>query len=192
MPSGPGVISDELISQIIQHVNGRVDTVLLTSRTDADSLIEQHRMCSTSMLQLVADVSIATLQRLRIELPEVKLIKVVHVVDETAIAIAQRLAPHVDALLLDSYSTHGSTRQLGGTGAAHDWAISRAICDTVTVPVLLAGGLRASNVGEALQRVKSFGVDVCSGVRSNDLLDNEKLVAFVAAARATRLAAQIG
>jgi len=68
---------------------------------------------------------------------------------------------------------------------SHDWAISARIRAESPVPVYLAGGLNASNVGEAIATVEPFGVDVCSGVRTNGKLDVEKLSAFVDAVAAT-------
>jgi phosphoribosylanthranilate isomerase len=49
--------------------------------------------------------------------------------------------------------------------------------------VFLAGGLNAGNVADAIRRVRPFGVDLCSGVRTAGNLDESKLIAFVQAAR---------
>jgi phosphoribosylanthranilate isomerase len=49
------------------------------------------------------------------------------------------------------------------------------------VPVFLAGGLHAGNVREAIQKVQPFGVDVCSGVRTEGKLDPNKLDSFIRA-----------
>ncbi len=81
------------------------------------------------------------------------------------------VAAAVDAILLDSGNPSLSTKVLGGTGRAHDWAVSRRIRDSVSVPVFLAGGLNPENVGKAITQVAPFGVDVCSGLRTNGRLD---------------------
>jgi phosphoribosylanthranilate isomerase len=73
-------------------------------------------------------------------------------------------------------------KELGGTGRVHDWSVSRAIRQRVDVPLYLAGGLKAENVADAIRAVAPFGVDVCSGVRTDGKLDERKLVAFMAAA----------
>jgi phosphoribosylanthranilate isomerase len=73
--------------------------------------------------------------------------------------------------------------RLGGTGRSHDWALSRRIREDATVPVFLAGGLRASNVASAIRDVEPFGIDLCPGVRTNDRLDPVKLAAFFDAVR---------
>jgi phosphoribosylanthranilate isomerase len=69
-------------------------------------------------------------------------------------------------------------KELGGTGRVHDWSLSRRIRDAVTKPVFLAGGLRSSNVQEAIAAVQPFGLDLCSSVRTNDVLDEQKLRSF--------------
>jgi phosphoribosylanthranilate isomerase len=111
-------------------------------------------------------------------------VQVVHVVDAASVDEALGVAPHVDALLLDSGDPRLAVKELGGTGRVHDWTFSRAIVERSPVPVFLAGGLRAGNVGEAVRAVRPFGVDVCSGVRAEGRLDAEKLARFVAAASA--------
>ncbi|HET9482962.1 MAG TPA: phosphoribosylanthranilate isomerase, partial [Xanthomonadales bacterium] len=91
------------------------------------------------------------------------------------------VAPHVDALLLDSGNPNLAVKELGGTGRAHDWAISRYIVERADKPVFLAGGLHPGNVREAIEAVRPFGVDLCSGIRTNGRLDAGKLAAFAAA-----------
>ncbi len=56
--------------------------------------------------------------------------------------------------------------------------VSRKIRDAVRVPVFLAGGLKSANLHEAIAAVQPFGVDVCTGVRTDDNLDPGKLRAF--------------
>lgn len=94
-----------------------------------------------------------------------------------------QLPPHVDAILLDSGNQALDVKELGGTGRTHDWALSRKTRDTVPVPTFLAGGLHAENVAHAIRQVRPFGVDVCSGVRTQGKLDPVKLEAFFLAVR---------
>ncbi|WP_420449399.1 phosphoribosylanthranilate isomerase [Candidatus Palauibacter sp.] len=93
------------------------------------------------------------------------------------------MAPLVDALLLDSGNPDLPVRQLGGTGRVHDWNHSRTIVERADCPVYLAGGLRPTNVAAALDAVRPFGVDVCSGVRTDGLLDEALLQRFMREAR---------
>ncbi|MEY4751619.1 MAG: hypothetical protein RIQ60_3833 [Pseudomonadota bacterium] len=182
MPSGPGVIADELIAEIARSVPPPVATFLLTSRREADAIAEQHARCQTSTLQLVDAVDPAELQRLRRRLPGVKLVQVIHVMGEASIDAALDVAGWVDALLLDSGNPTLAVKELGGTGRVHDWEISRTIRQRAACPVFLAGGLRAGNVGEAIRAVQPFGLDVCSGVRHQGQLDADKLREFMQAA----------
>lgn len=88
------------------------------------------------------------------------------------------LAKQVDALLLDSRNPNLAVKELGGTGRVHNWQLSRQIREQVSKPVFLAGGLHAGNVREAIETVQPFGLDLCSGVRTNGQLDMRKLEAF--------------
>ena len=186
MPSGPGVIAEELIAEIAARVPPPVATFLLTCRREADAIVAQHAVCATSTIQLVDAVEPAQLQRLRRALPHVKLVQVIHVVGPASLDEALTAAPHVDALLLDSGNPALPVKELGGTGRVHDWKLSRLIRDQAPVPVFLAGGLRASNVREAIEAVQPFGVDLCSGVRTHGRLCADKLGQFMRAARGER------
>jgi phosphoribosylanthranilate isomerase len=183
MPSGPGVISDERIAEIARSMGSHVATFLLTSRQTARAIAEQHTLCQTSTIQLVDKLSRHELTELRILLPDVRLVQVIHVTGESSVEEARRVADLVDILLLDSGNPALQVKELGGTGRTHDWSLSRQICRSVSVPVLLAGGLNAANAAQALREVEPFGLDICSGVRSDGHLDVGKLRRFVAAAR---------
>lgn len=180
MPSGPGVISEELIREIAAAVPPAVATFLLTCKTGAHDIIEQQRRCRTNTIQMCDRLERGSLRELRAALPGIALVQVVHVGGEESMAEAAELASEVDALLLDSGNQKLAVKELGGTGRTHDWRISRRICDRVNVPVFLAGGLRAENVGAAVAQVRPFGIDVCSGVRTGGRLDAVKLAAFFA------------
>lgn len=192
MPSGPGVIADDHIAEVARVVRSEAAaaataaarTFLLTARTRADAIAEQHARCGTTTLQLVDHVSPAELQRLRALCPGVELVQVIHVTGEAALPQALAAAPWVDAVLLDSGNPALAVKQLGGTGRTHDWAMSRRIRDALhPLPVWLAGGLHAGNAAAAVQQVRPHGLDLCSGVRTGGRLDAAKLEAFVAAAR---------
>ena len=111
-------------------------------------------------------------------LPGIKIVQVIHVTDEESINEAIEISKLVDAILLDSGNQKLVTKELGGTGRKHDWTISRKIVESIKVPVFLAGGLNPQNIDEAVSQVKPYGVDVCSGVRTNSNLDEEKLKLF--------------
>lgn len=179
MPSGPGPIDEELIAEIVAALPPAVDTFLLTCETTAAAIIAQHRRTGTRTLQLVDQVDDGVHATLRAELNGVRLVQVIHVVGESSLDEAIAIAPKVDALLLDSGNPSLAVKELGGTGRRHDWNVSRRIVEASPVPVYLAGGLNASNVVEAIETVGPYGVDVCSGVRTNGVLDPGKLGAFM-------------
>lgn len=181
MPSGPGVISEALIADIARSVPPPVASFLLSSRVDAASIIAQHARCATNVLQLCDHVPPAELRRLRAQLPAVKLVQVIHVVDAQSVDEALAVAPLVDALLLDSGNQRLAVKELGGTGRIHDWRLSRRIRERCGLPLFLAGGLTPANVAEAVATVEPFGVDLCNGVRSDGRLDKARLHAFFAA-----------
>ncbi|MFZ4560490.1 MAG: phosphoribosylanthranilate isomerase [Saprospiraceae bacterium] len=178
MPSGPGIIRDEDIRVIAAHTPPPVATFLLSGETDAASIAAHHAKAQTNTLQLVDAVPEAEYAVLRSLLPGVKIVQVVHVLGECSVEEALQVAPHVDALLLDSGNPFLEVKVLGGTGKTHDWAVSRQICRQSPIPVFLAGGLHAGNVRRALDEVDPYGLDLCSGVRSDGHLDIAKLEAF--------------
>ena len=183
MPSGPGPIDEALIAGISAKVPPGVSTFLLTSRTDAEGILAQLRRTRAGVVQLVDSVSRDVYAALRDGAPSVRVVQVIHVRDDDAVQEALEAAPHVDALLLDSGNPTLAVKELGGTGRVHDWRVSRAIRDASPVPVWLAGGLRADNVAEAIAAVEPFGLDVCSGVRTDGRLDPAKLESYVEAVR---------
>jgi phosphoribosylanthranilate isomerase len=183
MPSGPGPILESRIRNIARTVPPGVATFLLTSETTAQPIIAQQRYTGANTLQLVDEVAPAVYAALRDALPGIRIVQVIHVRDEGALGEARDVSLLVDAILLDSGNPSLSIKELGGTGRAHDWAVSRKIRDAVPVPVYLAGGLNPGNVGPAIAQVQPFGVDVCSGLRTNGHLDAGKLEQFMRAVR---------
>ena len=184
MPSGPGVIADELITEIAATIPPAVGSFLLTSEQSVAAIIAQQRRCRVNTLQIVDRLEEGQYSDLRAALPGVSLVQVIHVADEASLAEACSVAEQgVDAILLDSGNQQLATKQLGGTGRTHDWTISRRIVEAVKVAVFLAGGLGPENVREAIETVLPFGVDVCSGLRTAGKLAEQKLAAFFAAIR---------
>ncbi|HEX5749437.1 MAG TPA: phosphoribosylanthranilate isomerase [Archangium sp.] len=184
MPSGPGVISEALIAEIAATVPPPIGTFLLTCSQDARDIIAQQRRCRTNTVQLCDRLTTGTYADLRGAMPGISLVQVIHVTGEQSLEEALGVAPHVDALLLDSGNQALAVKELGGTGRVHDWSISRRIREQVGVPVFLAGGLRPENVGEAMRQVGPFGLDLCSGVRTGGVLDTGKLEHFFTRLRA--------
>jgi phosphoribosylanthranilate isomerase len=178
MPSGPGVIPEATIKSIAAIVPPGVASFLLTSKQDAASIIGQQRRCGTNTIQICDRLETHSYHELRAAMSGISLVQVIHVRGKESVTEALEAAVHVNAILLDSGNQSLPVKELGGTGRTHDWTISRTIRESVGVPVFLAGGLNASNIREAIEQVGPFGVDVCSGVRTDGLLDQRKLTDF--------------
>lgn len=184
MPSGPGPIGEDLIAEIASRVPPGVDTFLLTCRSDAAGIIDQMVRTRCRTVQLVDDVEPGVHEAIRKELPNVRIVQVIHVQDRAALKEARAVEDRVDAILLDSGRPKAEIKELGGTGRTHDWTVSAQLREAVKVPIFLAGGLNASNASEAIRVVRPFGLDLCSGVRSNGKLDAAKLRSFFDAVHA--------
>ena len=183
MPSGPGPISETLIAEIAVTIPPGISSFLLTCRQDAASIIDQQRRLRVNTIQICDRLPTGTHQELRDALPGVSLVQVVHVTGPEAVDEAVAVSRFVDAVLLDSGNQSLEIKELGGTGRTHDWSLSRKIREAIDVPLFLAGGLKPHNVADAIQEVEPFGIDVCSGLRTNGALDRHKLSAFFAAIR---------
>ena len=181
MPSGPGVIGEDLIAQIAAGAPPALGTFLLTSKAEPAAIVAQQRRCGVNTIQLCDALDVSAYPVLREALPGIALIQVIHVRDEAAVAEAADVAPMVDGLLLDSGNPAAKVKELGGTGRVHNWALSRRIVTDAPCPAFLAGGLNPGNVGEAIRQVRPYGVDLCTGVRTEGALDAAKLGAFTAA-----------
>lgn len=184
MPSGPGPISDELVLAIARATPLSLARFLLTSRVRGDDIADHADACGVDTVQVVAHVDPREHDVIARRVPGVRRVQVLHVEGREALALAESYEAHVHALLLDSGRPNAEVPELGGTGRTHDWSVSAAIVRRSRVPVFLAGGLTSANVGEAITSVRPFGVDLCSGVRTDGRLDRTKLAAFVAAVRA--------
>lgn len=187
MPSGPGVIADAAIAVIAATVPPPVETVLLTAETRAEAIAAHALRAGTGAVQIVSHIPEEEAAKLARILPVVRRIQVIHVEDGGAVDLIPIYAPHVHAFLLDSGRPGAAVPELGGTGRTHDWTISQRFVDRSPRPVFLAGGLTADNVADALRRVRPFGVDLCSGVRSDGRLDRWKLERFMRAVEAADL-----
>ena len=185
MPTGPGVIADELAREIAASVPPPVATFLLTQRTRARDIADHVAACGTTAVQIVNHIDPGEYPTL-IELlpPATRRVQVIHVEGPEALALIEVYAPFVHAFLLDSGRPYEPRPELGGTGRMHDWVVSAGFVAKSSKPTFLAGGLNAHNVAEAIRKVRPYGLDLCSGVRTDDKLSPEKLSAFMANARA--------
>jgi len=181
MPSGPGIIKDEKIREILDFTPDDFPTFLLTSHTTAKDITQQHQSLPAHTLQIVDQVEIDSYGRIRESLPDITIVQVVHVLNKYSVDQAISLSRYVDAILLDSGDPHRETKILGGTGKVHNWDLSKIIREEINIPLYLAGGLNSTNVVDAINLVQPYGIDLCSGVRTHDSLDESKLTDFFSA-----------
>jgi phosphoribosylanthranilate isomerase len=152
-------------------------TVLVTMPADAGAAVAAARAADPDVLQVHGELDPSALKRVREETG----VRVVPVVSPGDPARAREVAAAAAAVLVDTPGTDGG----GGTGRTHDWAATRDLAASLSVPVVLAGGLVPGNVGEAVRTVQPYGVDVASGVeREGGVKDHDAVAAFVRAARA--------
>jgi phosphoribosylanthranilate isomerase len=180
MPSGPGVISESAIAGIAAKVPPPIATFLLTSAQDVRTMVRQQRRCGTNTLQICDRPARGSYHDLKRDLPGISIVQVIHVVGLESLDEALAVAPFVDAILLDSGNPSLAVKELGGTGRQHDWKLSRKIREQVEVPIFLAGGIHAGNARQAIEEVGPFALDICTGVRTEGKLDEQKLAALFA------------
>lgn len=178
MPSGPGVIGDALIYQIAKTIPPPISTFLLTSETKAQDIISHYKRANTTTIQIVDALEKSEYEIIRTELPSVKLVQVIHVIDDHSVKEAIEISNFVDAILLDSGNPNLLVKELGGTGRTHNWDLSREIKNAISIPLFLAGGINKDNVKQAIETVEPFGIDLCSSVRTDGKLDPQKLKDF--------------
>ena len=183
MPSGPGTISDRKIREIAAEIPPPIGCFLLTAEEKSDEIAEHLLRTGVPTVQLVRHLSVAESLNLGRVLLTTRRVQVIHMEDESALELIPKYEPYVHAFLLDSGRPSAETPEVGGTGRTHDWSLSRKFVEKTRKPVFLAGGLTPENVQEAILTVRPFGVDVCTGVRSNGHLDPKKLEEFMGAVR---------
>jgi phosphoribosylanthranilate isomerase len=183
LPDGPHNGLDETKARaIIRQLPAFVCPVLVTYLDRADEAFELCAFLGVRAVQFHGPMSVDEVRRLRERSSCIKIIKSIIVGGPEVVAEAQMWAPEVDAILTDTYDP--GTGKTGATGKMHDWSISRRIVEAVSVPVILAGGLRPENVAEAVRAVRPWGVDVHTGVeRPDGSFDPDRARAFVDAAR---------
>lgn len=182
-PPSPRTIADDQIASISATVPPPVATFLLTSENKADAISAHIELTRPTTVQILPHLNPAESARLAELQPDVRRVQVIHVAGREALSFIPLYAPYVHAFLLDSGSPDADTPRYGGTGRQHDWEVSAKFVKASPLPVFLAGGLSAANAAEAIERVRPFGLDLCTGIRTEGLLDPSKLARFMSAVR---------
>jgi phosphoribosylanthranilate isomerase len=184
---GPENASRDFISPIAaQSIASQLppfcNIVLATPITDVGELIRLANFIGVNTMQLHGESTPEDIVEIRKNLPNIKIIKSLHIIDETSAANVKKYIDVADAILLDSFDK--ATNQIGGTGKTHNWDISRKIVEEYEIPVILAGGLNPDNVEEAIKFVRPYGVDVNTGTKGEDgFKDYNKLELFIGRAK---------
>lgn len=184
--SGEEDLSENDARKIIARLEPAARGVVITYLTDAGSV---QKLCSdvgAEIVQLHADVPLATLVMLKESIPDLRIIKSLIVRGDNLSALKSlidRVGPYVDAFITDTLDPDSGAR--GATGKTHDWTVSRILVEHSPHPVILAGGLNPGNVRDAIRMVGPAGVDAHTGVEGRDGRKERTLVErFVNEARA--------
>jgi phosphoribosylanthranilate isomerase len=155
---------------LIRNVPIFVKSVAVISPHDIDEAVRLSHETNADLLQVHSTLCAEDIRALKGLVPQ-KIIVASPAESEEVLA----MATVADAVLLDTYKDG----MLGGSGVAHDWNVSAALARRLSVPVILAGGLRPENVCEAVRKVRPYAVDVSSGVETDGRKDALKMRAFV-------------
>ncbi len=163
----PRAVKQKLVKEIIAALPPFVETVGVFVNEEFDKVNKIAEACGLHSVQLHGDESPAYCKKMHRHV-----IKAIRVKDEDSLKPLSKYS--VTAFLLDTYSEG----EQGGTGKTFDWnLVHRA---KKSGPVILAGGLGPNNVRSAIERVRPYAVDVCSGVEKSPGVKNpEKVNAFI-------------
>lgn len=185
----PGELSPGQAVEVLRGVTGWAKKVVLSLSKNLNDIAIIVNKTNPDILHLPAEpdvISPADVKTLKKQFPKIKVMRTIPVGDEKCIELAKQYDGIADYLLLDS--RRKKDNQIGATGETHDWNLSKKIVESVSIPVILAGGLGPDNVAEAILKVKPFGVDSKTktdktGSREKDI---EKVKEFVRIAKATK------
>ena len=176
--SSSDFVDKEVAKSITNFVDGRCDVSLVTHLTNANSIIELTKYIGNNIIQLHSDIEEDEVEKIVNELPDIKLVRLIHISKDGKICTDYKKQKYADFYLLDSFNL--KTNQVGGTGLTHDWDKSRELIKILDKPTFLAGGLNPENIQIAIEKAQPYGVDVNSGCKGKDgLKDREKVKRFV-------------
>ena len=168
-------LSADEAALLIKKVPVFTKSVAVIAPNDANEAVELARRTGADILQVHGSLSPADMLELKGRVHQ-KLVAAVAAGTESK--AVQSFAKSADAILLDTLAGG----KLGGTGAVHDWNHSAEITkslNAISIPVILAGGLKPENVAAAIRTVKPYAVDVSSGTETAGKKDPEKILSFV-------------
>ena len=185
-------VTAEQVAEITRELPAELAKVGVFTSTDATEIVQTAKVAGLTAVQLHSAFDPKLVEA--IDAGSGSVLHVVQVVEVAMGMDLERLRARLTAVLSHRYvlavlldASHGGIS--GGTGRSFDWERTAAVVQEVQEAtggwVIVAGGLTAENVGEAIAAFRPWGVDVASGVESSPgKKDPERLRAFVAAARA--------
>lgn len=181
---GPRNVTPERARELFRAAGGGPAAVGVFGADDADEIAAGAISAGVEVIQLHGDPRAADVRAVRARFGG-RVWAVARADGSMLPEWAEELFHEADAVLLDAH-VHG---RLGGTGVKLEWG---ALADSVAAlrgrtPVVLAGGLNAANVAEAVRLLAPEVVDVSSGVESAPgIKDHVKMRAFFDAAQGTQ------
>ena len=152
----PEGIDARTAREVLRAVAPRATGIALTMRTDPDEICAMAQVVQPQILHIAAAVvSPEECDEIRVQIAPIKVMRTIGVKGPEAIRWADIYQQATDYILLDTHA--GAT--VGGTGKPHDWTISKRVVERSRIPVVLAGGLSAENVEDAIRAVHPWGVD---------------------------------
>jgi len=156
----PGEVDLGTAANICQAVAGHATSVALSVEpvpADIETMVNEVEPDILHLCGPMGAVGPDDVRDLRRKLPDVGIMQAIAVTGHDSVDVAVSYSSVVDFLILDSVSP--DIEGVGAAGVVHDWKISAAIVQAVSVPVILAGGLSPANVGQAIAAVRPWGVD---------------------------------
>ena len=157
-------IPDSVAREIMRATEGKAVRIALSVGDNGEEFLELARRYRPEIVHISGsgfETSREFYQRFKSLFPEIRLLQAIQVDGWQAVERARRLAQYADMLILDS-AVPGNGRVIGASGLVHGRAVDREIVRTVSVPVVVAGGLDETNVEQVVREVRPFGVDTLS------------------------------
>lgn len=174
---------------LISKVPLFVDTVLVIMPNDAKHALKMIGAAKPDVVQIHNDLGVDELEIIRNN-TATGIVKTISIPvntkgsTDTIDAVVKQVNDLTDRGLVDGILLDSSAAgKVGGTGAVHDWSVSRAVVEAVDVPVILAGGLNPDNVRAAVKSVLPYAVDTASGIETDGMKDEKKICRFIREAR---------
>ena len=185
----PSQVSIEKAKEIFDAIGNKAKKVLICVTKSDESLYEPVKYLKPDVIHLCGYDYYATpefCKKIKDVCPGIQVLQAIGVIDESSIEQAIYYSKFVDEIILDSVDKN--INGIGAAGFTNDWDIDAKIVEQAHCKVILAGGLSADNVEEAILKVKPWGVD--SFTKTSDKFPNgtsrknkEKVKAFITNAK---------